>query len=229
MFGHRQFLSSFWIRWIIRFTVSIILSSFGLWVRGFLLRPHGGLKSGSCWSLFIWCTPVHQSLQEYLGVLVVFSSVLKGNLSWLSWGSDFWTYWTRHREQYAETLESSDPRDISNQRNVSNQALLRLRLESRVGNPISHSHLFVTLGYTQEVLFLYWNYGHDMKPIGWYSYRVRVKFSLVLLGMFRHQLVQLWCSAIPIRIVIWENPSVLSGKLEFLLFRHLHPLKTSNE
>ena len=171
MFGHRQFLSSFWIRWIIRFTVSIILSSFGLLVRGFLFKLHKVLVSGSCWSLFIWCTPVHQSLQEYLGVLVVFSSVLKGNLSWLSWGSDFWTYWTLHREQYAETLESSDSWDICNQRNSSE---ISLKSESRVGNPISLSLSSVTLGYTQEEFFLYLNYGHDMKPIGWWSYRVRV-------------------------------------------------------
>ena len=211
MFGHRQFLSSFWIRWIIRFTVSIILSSFGLLVRGFLFRPHKVLVSGSCSSLFIWCTPVQQSLQEYLGVLVVFSSVLKGNLSWLSWGSDFWTYWTRHREQHVH-LESSDLRDISNQRNSSDQVLSRLRSSSRVGNPISRSALPRTSGVTQEEFFLYLNYGHDMKPIEWWSYRVRVKSSLVLLEIFSHP-VQLWCSRIPIRKVIWENPSSCLGNL----------------
>ncbi len=71
-------------------------------------------------------------------------------------------------------LESSDFRDICNQRNSSDQVLSRLRSESWVGNPISHSLSSVTLGYTQGEFFLYWNYGHDMKPIAWWSYRVRV-------------------------------------------------------
>ena len=136
----------------------------------------------------------------------------KSSLNWLSWGSDFRTYWTHHREQHI-LLESSDPRDISNQRNFSDQVLLRLRLESRMGNPISLSHLFVTLGYTQEAFFLYWNYGHDMEPIGWWSYRVRVIFSLVLLVMFSHP-VQPWSSRIPIRKVIWENLSSCLGNLK---------------
>ena len=70
MFGHRQFLSSFWILEITRFTVSSIRSSLGLWVRGLDFRPHKVLLSGSCWSFFIGFTPVQQSLQEYLGVLV---------------------------------------------------------------------------------------------------------------------------------------------------------------
>ena len=69
-FLHMKFLLSSWIREIIRFTVSTILSSFGLLVRGFLFRPHGSLKSGSRWSFFIGYSPVEQSLQEYLGVLV---------------------------------------------------------------------------------------------------------------------------------------------------------------
>ena len=56
----------------------------------------------------------------------------------------------------------------------------------RVGNPISLSTFLVTLGSTQEGFFLYFNYGHDMKPIAWWSYRVRVKSSLVLLEMLRH-------------------------------------------
>ena len=39
--------------------------------------------------------------------------------SWYySWGSDLWTYWTLHREQHVH-LESSDLRDICNQRNIS--------------------------------------------------------------------------------------------------------------
>ena len=85
VFLHMKFLSSFWIREIIRFTVSTILSSFGLLVRGFLFRPHGGLKSGSRWSFFIGYSPVEQSLQEYLGVLVgypvrwVSKNILKGS------------------------------------------------------------------------------------------------------------------------------------------------------
>ena len=145
---------------------------------------------------------------------------------WMSWGSDFWTYWTLHREQHVH-LESSDFRDISNQRNSSDQVLSRLRSSSGVGNPISPSltSLFVR---NPSEFFLYLNCGHDMKPIGWWSYRVRVKSSLVLPEMFSHP-VQLWCSPIPIRIVIWENPTVLSGKLEFLLFRQTYPLETSNE
>ena len=85
MFGHRQFLSSFWILEITRFTVSSIRSSLGLWVRGLDFRPHKGLVSGFDWSLFIGFTPVQQSLQEYLGVLVndpfrrISRDILKGN------------------------------------------------------------------------------------------------------------------------------------------------------
>ena len=70
MFRHRQFLSSFWILEITRFTVSSIRSSFDLLVRGLDFRPHRGLRSGSDWLFFIGFTPVQQSLQEYLGVLV---------------------------------------------------------------------------------------------------------------------------------------------------------------
>ena len=46
MFGHRQFLSSFWILEITRFTVSSIRSSLGLLVRGLDFRPHKVLASG---------------------------------------------------------------------------------------------------------------------------------------------------------------------------------------
>ena len=70
MFLHRCFLSSFWILEITRFTVSSILSSLGLLIRGSFFRPHKDLRSGSCWSFFIGSSPVQQSLQEYLGVLV---------------------------------------------------------------------------------------------------------------------------------------------------------------
>ena len=95
MFGHRQFLSSFWILVIIRLTVFSILSSLGLLDRGFVFRPHKDLESGSRWSFFIGSSPVQQSLQEYLGVLVddpvrwVSGNILKGNpdgvgLSWMS-------------------------------------------------------------------------------------------------------------------------------------------------
>ena len=95
MFDHMHFLSSFWIRWITRFTVSRILSSFGLLDGIFFFRPHKGLRSGSCWSFFIGYSPVQQSLQEYLGVLVVnhmkpwwrvhstSSMGLKGVLDWI--------------------------------------------------------------------------------------------------------------------------------------------------
>jgi hypothetical protein len=85
MFGHRQFLSSFWILEITRFTVSSIRSSLGLLVRGIFFRPHKGLVSGFDWSFFIGFTPVQQSSQEYLGVLVHdpvrcnLENILKGN------------------------------------------------------------------------------------------------------------------------------------------------------
>jgi len=68
MFGHRHFLSSFWILVIIRLTVSRILSSLGLLDEGFFFRPHRGLVSGFRWSFFIGYSPVSQSSQEYLGV-----------------------------------------------------------------------------------------------------------------------------------------------------------------
>jgi hypothetical protein len=68
MFGHRHFLSSFWILVIIRLTVSRILSSLGLLDEGFFFRPHRGLVSGFRWSFFIGTSPVSQSSQEYLGV-----------------------------------------------------------------------------------------------------------------------------------------------------------------
>ena len=70
MFGHRQFLSSFWILVTIRVTVSSIRSSLGLLVRGIFFRPHMVLVSGSCWLFFIEQSPVQQSSQEYLGVPV---------------------------------------------------------------------------------------------------------------------------------------------------------------
>ena len=85
VFGHRQFLSSFWILEITRFTVSSIRSSLGLLVRGLNVRPHRVLVSGFDWSFFIGFTPVQQSSQEYLGVLVhdpvrwISRDILKGN------------------------------------------------------------------------------------------------------------------------------------------------------
>ena len=54
----------------IRLTVSRMRFSFDLLDRGFFIRPHKGLSSGSCWSFFMGYPPVQQSLQEYLGVLV---------------------------------------------------------------------------------------------------------------------------------------------------------------
>ena len=111
-------------------------------------------------------------------------------------------------------LESSDFRDISNQRNYSDQVLSRLRSSSGVGNPISPSLTSLGLRNPCEV-FLYLNCGHDMKPIGWWSYRVRVKSSLVLLAIFSHP-VQLWCS-LPSSVksiedthrLVWETWNVL--------------------
>ena len=70
VFLHRQFLSSFWILVTIRLTISSIRSSLGLLVSGIFFRPHRGLVSGFDWLFFIGFTPVQQSSQEYLGVLV---------------------------------------------------------------------------------------------------------------------------------------------------------------
>ena len=182
MFGHRQFLSSFWILVTIRVTVSSILSSLGLWVRGIFFRPHRGLASSFDWLFFIGFTPVQQSLQEYLGVL------LNDPVRWISRDNlklnpnEVGLRWclevviSGHTEPTQGTacpLESSDFRDISNQRNSSDQVLSRLRSSSGVGNPISPSLTPPGLRNPYE-FFLYLNCGHDMKPIGWWSYRVRV-------------------------------------------------------
>ena len=116
MFGHRQFLSSFWILEITRFTVSSIRSSLGLLVRGLFVRPHRGLVSGFDWLFFMRFTPVQQSSQEYLGVLVhdpvrwILENILKGNpdgvgLIWITWGSDFWTYWTYSRNSMTSWVQ----------------------------------------------------------------------------------------------------------------------------
>ena len=220
MFCHRQFLSSFWILAITRFTVSSIRSSLGLLDRGIFVRPHRGLVSGSRWSFFIGWSPVQQSLQEYLGVLVhdpvrwISENILKRNPRLKSWCECLEVVISGHTEPTQGTacpLESSDFRDISNQRNSSDQVLSRLRSSSGVGNPISPSLTSLGLRNPCEV-FLYLNCGHDMKPIGWWSYRVRVKSSLVLLEIFSHP-VQLWCRRIPIRKVYWGNPSSRLGNL----------------
>ena len=113
-------------------------------------------------------------------------------------------------------LESSDFRDISNQRNISEyEHHFNSQDVGWVIRYLIHSHHWGLPNPCE--FFLYLNYGHDMKPIGWWSYRVRVKCSLVLLEIFRHP-VQLWCSPIPIRIVNWEHPSSLSGKLELSFY-----------
>ena len=70
MFLHRHFLSSFCIRETSRLPVSRILSSLGLLDGVLFLSPDRVLSLGFCWSFFIGFTPVQQSLQEYLGVLV---------------------------------------------------------------------------------------------------------------------------------------------------------------
>ncbi len=194
MFGHRQFLSSFWILEITRCTVSSFRSSLGLLDRGLDFRPHRGLVSGFDWSFFIGSSPVQQSLQEYLGGLVhdpvrwISRDTLKGNSRMKSWIECLEVVISGHTEPTQGTacpLESSDFRDISNQRNFSDQVLSRLRSSSGVGNPISPS--LTPPGFPNPCeFFLYLNCGHDMKPIGWWSYRVRVKCSLVLLEMFSH-------------------------------------------
>ena len=77
-----HFLSSFWIRWIPRFTVSRILSSFGLLDRVLFLSPNKVLSLEFSWSFFIGYSPVSQSLQEYLGVQTNLKcSHLKPNIS----------------------------------------------------------------------------------------------------------------------------------------------------
>ena len=70
VFLHRHFLSSFCIRETSRLPVSRILSSLGLLDGVLFLSPNRVLSLGLCWSFFIGFTPVQQSLQEYLGVLV---------------------------------------------------------------------------------------------------------------------------------------------------------------
>ena len=66
-------------------TVSRILSSLGLLDGVLFLSPNRVLSLGFCWSFFIGFTPVQQSLQEYLGVLVddlvrwISSNILKGS------------------------------------------------------------------------------------------------------------------------------------------------------
>ena len=181
MFGHRQFLSSFWILVTIRVTVSSIRSSLGLLVRGIFFRPRRGWVSGSCWLFFIGFTPFQQSLQEYLGVLVhdpfswIQENILKRNSRLKSWCECLEVVISGHTEPTQGTawsLEPSDFRDISNQKNYSDQVLSRLRSSSGVGNPISPSLTSLGLRNPCEV-FLYLNCGHDMKPIGWWSYRVR--------------------------------------------------------
>ena len=70
--------------------------------------------------------------------------------------------------------ESSDSRDICNQRNYSNQVLSRLRSESWVGNPISHS--LCTIGvfqihasyFSTETTVTIWDRLHDLHTVwGW--------------------------------------------------------------
>ena len=73
VFLHRHFLSSFCIRETSRLTVSRILSFLGLLDGVLFLSPNKVLSSGFCWSLFIGFTPVQQSFQEYLEVLMVTS------------------------------------------------------------------------------------------------------------------------------------------------------------
>jgi general stress protein CsbA len=130
MFGHRQFLSSFWILEITRFTVSSIRSSLGLLVRGLDFRPHRGLVSGFDWSFFIGFTPVQQSLQEYLVALVIdpirwiLENILKRKSRLKSWFECLEVVISGHTEPTQGTawpLEFSDFRDISNQRNLPNQ------------------------------------------------------------------------------------------------------------
>jgi len=67
------------------FTVSSIRFSFGLLDGVLFCSPNSILSLGFCWSFFIGFTPVQQSLQEYLGVLVddsvewILENILKRN------------------------------------------------------------------------------------------------------------------------------------------------------
>ena len=132
-----------------------------------------------------------------------------------SWGSDSRTYWTHYREQHV-LLESSDSRDICNQRNFLNQYYHVWNSVSEVGNPISSSLTPLFVRNPCEFL-LYWNYGHDMKPIAWYSYRVRIKFSLVLLAMFSYPYPTL-VQSYPHPYSHLGKPIVLSGKPEMSFY-----------
>ena len=84
--------------------------------------------------------------------------------------------------------------------------------ECRVGNPISLSLTSLGSYPNPSEFFLYLNYGHDMKPIGWWSYRVRVKSSLVLLEMFNHPYPTL---------VVTLNPTVTRSSREWLSYPYL--------
>ena len=67
------------------FTVSSIRFSFGLLDGVLFWSPNRILSLGFCWSFFIGFTPVQQSLQEYLGLLVndpvewILENILKRN------------------------------------------------------------------------------------------------------------------------------------------------------
>ena len=67
------------------FTVSSIRSSFGLLDGVLFWSPNSILSLGFCWSFFIGFTPVQQSVQEYLGLLVdepaewILENILKRN------------------------------------------------------------------------------------------------------------------------------------------------------
>ena len=175
MFGHKQFLSSFWILVITRFTVSNIRSSLGLLVRD-LFRPHMVLVSGFDWLFFIGFTPVQHSLQEYLGGLVddpirwILENILKVSpelnvLIWMSWGSDFWTYWTPLREQHdllsPVTSETYPIRETYR----TNTITFEIR---EVGWAIRYPLLLTPPGFPNPCeFFFYLNCGHDMKPIEW--------------------------------------------------------------
>ena len=100
------------------------------------------------------------------------------------------------------------PSDTSNQRNISEY---EHHFNSQdvgwvIRYPI-HSHHWGLPNPCE--FFLYLNYGHDMKPIGWWSYRVRVKCSLVLLEIFNHP-----CPT----LVVTLNPTVTRSFREWLSY-----------
>ena len=180
MFGHRQFLSSFWILEITRFTVSSILSSLGLLVRGSFFIPHKDLRSGSRWSFFIGSSPVQQSLQEYLGVLVgypvrwISGNILKGSPDGVGLKYGVGLKWclevviSGHTEPVTGNSMSilSPVTSATYPIRETIQTKCYHAYGHQVGWAILYPLLLTPPGFPNPCeVFLYLNCGHDMKPI----------------------------------------------------------------